>query len=193
MAVFSVAAVFSNHMVLQRNKLISIFGYGEGGQKINVKLFNSKNEVLAENNTVSCNGRWEVKLTAQSAMTGCTLQIDGPEKISFTDVAIGEVWLAGGQSNMEFELQNCTEGPNILRQAQHSDPSTSSGTDKAPNVRFYYTNKIGWMDEAFYEAEKNTSWQTWDSEWKKSWSAVGYFFAKIWRIFSNGYIFDLCM
>ena len=70
---------------------------------------------------------------------------------------------------MEFELQNCTEGPDELDKSKNPDN---------PNVRFYYTNKIAWMDEYFFEAERNTSWQTWDSEWKKSWSAVGYFFAK---------------
>ena len=46
---------------------------------------------------------------------------------------------------MEFELQNCTEGP-----AELQDPHAGK------NVRFYYTNKIGWKDEHFYEAEKNT-------------------------------------
>ena len=72
---------------------------------------------------------------------------------SFSNVSIGEVWLAGGQSNMEFELQNCTEGPDEIQNQKHD-----------PNVRFYYTNKIAWKDEHFFEAEKNTCWQTWESE-----------------------------
>jgi sialate O-acetylesterase len=67
---------------------------------------------------------------------------------------------------MEFELQNCTEGPEALAET------------KNPNVRFYYTNKIAWKDEHFYEAEKNTCWQTWDSPARGAWSAAGYFFAK---------------
>lgn len=85
---------------------------------------------------------------------------------TFTGVAIGEVWLCGGQSNMEFELRNATEGPAAL-----SDK-------KDPNVRFYYTNKLSWMDENFFRAEENTCWQTWESEGKGAWSAVGFFFAK---------------
>lgn len=170
MARFEVAAVISNHCVLQRNKIINIFGYGAEGKSVKAQLFNAKGDLLTEN--VSCvaeyyAGKWIVQLDKQNAQTGCSLRVScGDEVKEFSDIAIGEVWMAGGQSNMEFELQNCTEGPAAL----------SEGTD--PNVRFYYTNKLPWMDEAFYEAERNTCWQTWDSEYKKAWSAVGFFFAK---------------
>lgn len=68
---------------------------------------------------------------------------------------------------MEFELQNCTEGPDEL-----ADDAAGK------NVRFYYTNKIAWMDDHFYEAESKTAWQKWDSSVRGAWSAVGYFFAK---------------
>lgn len=160
---FSVAAVFSNHMVLQRNKIINIFGYGEEDTFISVSLYNSKNQLLSKNSTSVTNGRWEVQLEEQKEQENCSLKVND---ITFTDIAIGEVWLAGGQSNMEFELQNCVEGPAAM------------ADKKDPKVRFYYTNKIAWKDESYYEAERNTSWQTWDSEWKKAWSAVGFFFAK---------------
>ena len=175
MSDFSVAAVFSNHCVLQRDKIISIFGNAEDGSKITVELYAQNQTLLAKNTGKSKNGRWLVMLESQKAQNDCSLKITcdkngtASENITFNDVAIGEVWLAGGQSNMEFELQNCTEGPDEL------NPSKNP---QNPNVRFYYTNKIAWMDEKFFEAERNTSWQTWDSEWKKSWSAVGYFFAK---------------
>jgi len=170
MSSFQVAAVISNHCVLQRNKIINIFGYGAESKEVKAQLFNSKGELLAEN--VSCAadfyaGKWVVHLDRQEAQNGCSLRVScGAEVKDFTDIAIGEVWLAGGQSNMEFELQNCTEGPDAMKE----------GTD--PNVRFYYTNKLPWMDEGFYAAEKNTCWQTWESQGKAAWSAVGFFFAK---------------
>jgi len=167
MNTFSVAAVFSDHMVLQRNKFISIFGYGDDNQTVNAKLFNEKNELLSENNAVILNGRWDLQLDPQIAQNGCCLQITCNETSKkFSDIAIGEVWIAGGQSNMEFELQNCIEGPDELKLKDN------------PKIRFYYTNKIAWKDEHFYQAEKATAWQTWNSEWKKAWSAVGYFFGK---------------
>ena len=165
---FKVAAVFSDHMVLQRNKYISFFGEADDEVLITVTLYDSKAGILSTNSTVAENGRWLVQLEPQTAQTECSLKIsDGHSEISFCDIAIGEVWLAGGQSNMEFELQNCTEGSAEL-----------ADTDSGKKVRFYYTNKIAWMDEHFFEAERNTCWQTWDSSARGSWSAVGYFFAK---------------
>ena len=131
-------------------------------------FFDDKGALLCENSTLAENGRWLVQLEPQLAQTGCTLHVtDGHDEINFNDIAFGEVWLAGGQSNMEFELQNCTEGPEELK-------NESAGQ----NVRFYYTNKIAWMDEHFFEAERNTCWQKWDSPARGAWSAVGYFFAK---------------
>ena len=165
---FSVAAVFSHHMVLQRNKWTVVFGEAENGALVEASLYDDKGTVLCKNTCIAENGRWLLQLEPQSAQTDCKLVIIcGNESKSFCDIAIGEVWLAGGQSNMEFELQNCKEGPAEL-----------ADDEAGKNVRFYYTNKIGWMDEHFYEAERNTAWQTWESPARGAWSAVGYFFAK---------------
>ena len=178
---FSVAAIFSDHMVLQRNKYTAVFGEASDGALVHASLFNGHGQLLCKNTSVAEGGRWLLKLEPQCAQTGCKLEVscsaagsgdtsksrDSGNCKSFTDIAFGEVWLAGGQSNMEFELQNCTEGP-----AELTDERAGK------NVRFYYTNKIGWKDQHFYEAEKQTAWQTWDSPSRGAWSAVGYFFAK---------------
>ena len=164
---FTVAAVFSNHCVLQRGKNICIFGEGTDGNEVTVSLADNTGTVIRTNKTTVENKKWRTYLAPLSAQTGCTLTVscNGVNK-TFSDVAIGEVWLAGGQSNMEFELGNCTEGPAEL------------ANEKCPNVRFYYTQKISWMDSKFFDSEKKTSWQVWGDEWTKAWSAVGYFFAK---------------
>lgn len=60
---------------------------------------------------------------------------------------IGEVWFCGGQSNMELELQNAKGGKEVL---ENLTPDC--------NVRFYYTQKRGTLDEMFYEDENNTAW-----------------------------------
>ena len=154
----SFAAIFSDHCVLQRNKNLTIFGYGDcpDGTALKVPLKNSAGSVLSENSGRIYKGRWDIQLGPQSAQTGCSLTVEGDGAITLSDIAIGEVWLAGGQSNMEFELQNCTEGPEEM--------ADTAGNGGAKNVRFYYTNKIGWMDDHFYEAERNTCWQTWESQ-----------------------------
>lgn len=180
MAEIQVAAVFSDNMVLQRNKIINIFGWIDWEEKkkeifVKAELFNKNGDLLGENTRIYTNPvkKWVISLPSQEAQEECSLKIwlnQSTEAIVFSNIAIGEVWLAGGQSNMEFELGNCTEGPQEL--------ADTSGENGAKNVRFYYTNKIAWMDQHFYQAEKNTAWQSWDSPNKKAWSAVGFFFAK---------------
>ena len=180
MAEIQVAAVFSDNMVLQRNKIINIFGWIDWKEKdkeifVKAELFNKNGDLLGENTRIYTNPvkKWVISLPSQEAQEECSLKIwlnQSTKAIVFSNIAIGEVWLAGGQSNMEFELGNCTEGPQEL--------ADTSGENGAKNVRFYYTNKIAWMDQHFYQAEKNTAWQSWDSPNKKAWSAVGFFFAK---------------
>lgn len=178
MAEFSVAAVFSNHMVLQRDKNVKIFGEGEDGQTVTVEFRGQKAEAVVKD------GRWCAVLAPMGAsvkraekeenpdpygdlFVGDTMTVCcGGQVRTFADVAVGEVWLAGGQSNMEFELQNCRGGMDFL------------ANDKNPGVRFYYTQKNAYKDAHFYEAEKNSAWSTFDAKRAKCWSAVGYFFAK---------------
>ncbi|HAK68697.1 MAG TPA: sialate O-acetylesterase [Treponema sp.] len=164
---FSIAAVFSDNCVLQREKPISVFGTGAECGKVTVALKDGSGAVVSQNSAKSTGEKWIVTLPPLPAMENLTLCISGPESETvFKNVAIGEVWLAGGQSNMEFELHNCTEGPDAMKK----EPGKS--------VRFYYTQKNAWKDDKFFEDEKNTCWETEDSKGKAAWSAVGYFFAE---------------
>lgn len=161
MAQFKVAAVFSSHMVLQRDKNIRIFGVGNNGQVVTVQFLGEEfsGEIVDD--------KWSVLLPPQSAGTGYDMTVTcGDEEKKFNNIAIGEVWLAGGQSNMELELQNCTNGKEMLQM------------DRNPNVRFYYTQKNVIMDNYFYEVENNSSWNEFSEENSKNWSAVGYIFGK---------------
>lgn len=174
---FKVASVFSDHCVLQRNKDINVFGSVDSDCVITITLSDSQHKVLSKNKReikTQEEIKWIVQLESQEENENCSLKIDcyfTQSNISraklFEDISIGEVWIAGGQSNMEFELQNCTEGPKELK-------SKNGGK----NVRFYYTPKNAWMDEKYYEAEENACWQVWNQEKAKNWSAIGYLFAK---------------
>lgn len=161
MAEFRVAAVFSSNMVLQREKNVKIFGEGADGQFVRVSFRDQQAEARVQD------GRWCAVLAPMRAGGGDVMTVSCKEReIVFSNVAVGEVWLAGGQSNMEFELQNCTGGKEAL------------AGDKNPGVRFYYTQKNAYMDEHFYEAERRSGWSEFNSESAKCWSAVGYFFAR---------------
>ncbi len=165
---FRVAAIFSNNMVLQRNKPIAVFGEGENGKTVKVTLTYSEAGEDKSVNTecVVADGKWLTYLPSVKENTGCTMLVtDGTNEKRFTNIAIGEVWLCGGQSNMEFELQNIIGGKECLE-------------NDNPNVRFYYTQKKAYMDAEFYESEKDTEWEEFDSEKAKRWSGIGYLFGK---------------
>lgn len=158
---FKVAAVFSDHMVLQRNKNIRVFGRGKDDSIVTVSFRGITVRAKVKDET------WNAVLPPMEAGEGYEMSISCNDKvITFCDIAIGEVWLAGGQSNMEFELQNCTGGKDVLK------------NDSNPRVRFYYTNKNAYQDEHFYEMEQASSWQVFGEEASKAWSAVGYFFGR---------------
>ncbi|NLZ46613.1 MAG: sialate O-acetylesterase, partial [Clostridiales bacterium] len=157
---FKVAAIFSDNMVLQRNKNIKIFGEGDC-QSITV-MFNG---IKVETDVIG--GKWTCILPAMEASDGLTLNVsDGINTISFSNVSIGEVWLAGGQSNMELELRYAKDSNEYLSELNPNIP-----------VRFYYTNKVKTVEQAI-EAEKHSCWGVCDPEGSKAWSAVGFHFAK---------------
>ena len=165
MAELKTAAIFSDHMVLQRDKQIKIFGEGSEGRRVRVQL--SGPDGIRKADAPVHNGRFVAVLMPLPAGGPYEMIVtDGQKQIGFSDIMIGEVWLAGGQSNMEYELQNADQGHEAMEQ------------DREPNVRFYYTQKIAYMDEHFFEAEAKTGWECFGDPGTGCWSAVGYFFAR---------------
>ncbi len=161
MAEFKVAAIFSNNMVLQREKNIKVFGQGKDNDTVTVSFLGNTYTGEVKNE------KWLVQLPSMKAGTGYQMIVGcGNQRFTFENIAIGEVWLAGGQSNMEFELQNCTGGKEMLQY------------DQSPNVRFYYTFKTAYRDEHFLEGEEHTKWCEFSEENAKKWSAVGYIYGK---------------
>lgn len=154
------APVFSNHMVLQRQKRIAVWGETDR-EKVTVAL-NGK-EVKAEGKE----GRFFAELPPMEAGGPYCMTIsDGAETITFEDIMVGEVWLAGGQSNMELELQNSFEGEKELEKIQ------------AENVRYYYVPKVSHQCEELLKAEEESTWECAGREAAGKWSAVAYYFAK---------------
>ncbi len=156
------AAVFSNDMVLQRGKNISIWGTCGENDVVKVSIPERCVSVKAENS----GGKWRAVLPPQEACENCTVKVEnGSETKTFYNVAIGEVWICGGQSNMELEIQNAKGGKDLLKELT---PSC--------RVRFYYTQKKPMLCEEFYRDEENTCWQTASEQTSQAWSAVGLYF-----------------
>lgn len=155
------APLFGNGCVLCRNKELRIWGQAEDGCQVTVRL----NDVQAT--CTSRDGRFLALLPPQGAAVGCTLEVSGGgESITVTDVAIGEVYLAGGQSNMELELQNADEGQQLI--AQHSDP----------DLRYFNVPKKSVWNQDAIQANEWSRWEKVAPGNAKDMSAVAYFFAR---------------
>lgn len=158
------AAIFKDNMVIQREKNIRIFGYCNPEDSIEVRL--DEIRVHAEKKIEGDQAYFEAVLPPMKAGGPYLLTVYSEyEECLIHNVMVGEVWLAGGQSNMELELQNSADGAEVV-----------AGMKKQ-SVRFYQVPRIGFTGEALDEAEENTCWQECDARTVGTWSAVGYYFA----------------
>ena len=99
-------ALVGRHMVLQRDAPARVWGWASPGELVRVSAGPARGEARA-----GSDGRWSVELPAQPAGGPFTLTIAGTNTITLDDVWAGEVWVASGQSNMEFALAQSIGGP----------------------------------------------------------------------------------
>lgn len=162
MGMLKCSHLFTDNMVLQRRKSIKVWGIAYDGTKVAVQI----NGITME--TVASKHEWMAILPPMEAGGPYTLEVseENGDKLQFRNVMVGEVWLAGGQSNMEFELQNSLGGKEVLKNI------------KGTNVRFFNVKRNAYMDEFFFHDERNNGWTEAAPESAASWSAVGFHFAK---------------
>ena len=91
--------LFTDHMVLQRDHPITIWGWADAREKVTVSLNKQTKTIMADRN-----GKWKIDLAAEAAGGPYTLTVKGRNRISLNDVLIGEVWVCSGQSNMEMPI-----------------------------------------------------------------------------------------
>jgi sialate O-acetylesterase len=108
--------VFGDHMVLQRGKPNRIWGWAKPGQEIRVEIAGHTARALAGEE-----GRWEANIEPPAAGGPYTVKIDGPQSVELHDVLVGDVWLCGGQSNMQLELARTRNGEEEIRSAEHPE------------------------------------------------------------------------
>lgn len=159
------AEIFQNGMVLQRNKPIRLWGKSDRDQQIEIYIDAEfvKREHISK-------GDFEVELPMREASTGITLSITYSDNASIilTNIDIGEVWIAGGQSNMEFQLRYDKDGDKMIAGA------------KDPHFRFYDVGKYAWKGEREMDLKDHRYWDRWlefNSDNAPYFSAVGVYFA----------------
>ncbi|MFA6931779.1 MAG: sialate O-acetylesterase [Lentisphaeria bacterium] len=112
----SLPSIFSDNMVLQRDKELRVWGWAAPGAEVRVSLGNSVSQAVAD-----ADGKWLAVLAPQSAGGPYELIIKGDNTVKFNNVMLGEVWICSGQSNMEWRTQNVDNAEAELQQADYPD------------------------------------------------------------------------
>ena len=106
--------VFSDHMVLQRDMNVNVWGWGAPGEKVSVQFDGQSLSAVTDDK-----GKWSVKLAPMKAnSTPQNLTVTGKNKIELTDILVGDIWLCSGQSNMAFGVGGCN-APDDIKSADY--------------------------------------------------------------------------
>jgi sialate O-acetylesterase len=99
--------IFSDNMVLQRNADVVVWGTAAANEDIHV-IVDGPPEGSSGVGKADADGNWKVTLPTQKMKpgTGYTLTVEGKNKVTFKNVAVGDVWLCSGQSNMEWKVRD---------------------------------------------------------------------------------------
>ncbi|HZI33707.1 MAG TPA: sialate O-acetylesterase [Candidatus Binatia bacterium] len=111
-----VSPMFGDNMVLQRGKPNMIWGWSTPGDAIHVEISGHKAETVAGES-----GRWEVKIAPPAPGGPYTLNIEGAQHVQLRAILVGDVWLCGGQSNMELPLERTRNGAAEIAVANHPE------------------------------------------------------------------------
>lgn len=99
-AAVKLPALFSDHAVLQRSIAVPIWGTADPGEEVTVSLAGQTQTTKA-----GADGKWKVALQPLKEVESLTLTVKGTNTLTVNDVAVGEVWVNSGQSNMAFTLK----------------------------------------------------------------------------------------
>jgi len=95
----TLATMFSDHIVLQADAAVPVWGWAEPGEEVSVSIAGQTRTAKADDK-----GNWRVMLDPLKVGEAGTLTVNGKNTITIKDVLVGEVWLASGQSNMHANL-----------------------------------------------------------------------------------------
>ena len=159
-AEITLAPLFRDHAVLQRDKPLPIWGRAAAGEKLTVEFKGQKVGTTSDQD-----GRWIVYLEPLPASAdGAELIVTGQETIVIKDVLMGEVWLASGQSNMEWKVASLNDEEKRVAQIE------------LPFLRQLQVTQTVAGSPA--ESVETSGWQIASPQTVGNFSAVGYFFGR---------------
>lgn len=163
------ASVFTDHLVLQRDTTVLVWGWTAPGAKVTAR--GSWDKKSASSATAGSDGRWECLLETPEAGGPYSLSVvAGKEKIVLDDVMCGEVWLCTGQSNMEMFVSGFSGQP-----VEGSFDAILEAPEYSDRIRVFNIKAAKAYEP---QEEVDAAWSRTDGKTASGISAVAYFFAK---------------
>lgn len=161
--------IFKDNIVFQRDEQIRVFGVADNNAVSVLARILDGDEILSEGiadgDNLKEDGSFVIELDALPAGGPYTLWVDSQvDEITIHNVYIGEVWLAGGQSNMEYPLGRSADAATVVP----SCPKT--------RIHFYNVPVFDKVDEELLAAEDEIHWDVIDSSTCYGMTGVGYYF-----------------
>ena len=153
-------AIFGNHMVLQREQKVPVWGWADEDELVIVQFHDQVVQTRAKG------GKWRVDLAPMKASaTGKDFLVLGKNRVELKDVVVGEVWFCSGQSNMEWSIAASKNAKDEIAAANN------------PRIRHFKVPHVT-ADKPQTEVKTQGGWQLTTPEVAGNFTAVGYFFAR---------------
>ncbi|MFT7633211.1 MAG: sialate O-acetylesterase, partial [Mariniblastus sp.] len=170
-----VSNVFQSNMVLQRDKPVSIWGWATAGEEVTVSINGNK-----QGTTAGQDRSWKVILPSMVASSEPeNLIVTGANQtLKLENILIGDVWVLGGQSNMEFPLDRIENGQLEIVSANYPNiriltvPAMNGPKHKVGFERLHEWS--GWFGRHYRKGD----WDECTPEMARELSAIGYVFAR---------------
>jgi len=152
-------AIISDHMVLEKAAKVPIWGKADPGEEVSVTL-----DGRTAKTTSGADGKWMISLNLKDSAPGpFEMTVEGKNKLKLADVVVGEVWVASGQSNMEWVLVNTIGAAEEIAQSAN------------PMLRQFLVKKNATCD---VQDDTVGAWVAASPQTSGGFSAAGYYFAK---------------
>ncbi|HEY3416777.1 MAG TPA: sialate O-acetylesterase, partial [Armatimonadota bacterium] len=163
------ANLFGDNMVLQRDRPIAIWGWAEAGEAVTVTLGTTEAKTVAD-----AKGAWSVQLPALHEGEGLTLTAAGKNTLTLKNLIMGDVWICGGQSNMEYAVGN------------FSDAKPEIAAADFPKIRHIRTESRGagtpidrlQSGSPEEDLPRHYDWEVCSPQTAGRFTAAGYYFAR---------------
>lgn len=154
----SLPNIFTDNMVLQRDRPVKVWGWAAKGESVTVRFNGQVKKAKADNS-----GKWLITLDPLAHGGPFEMTVAGKNTVFFRNIMVGDVWICSGQSNMEWTLNNTRDAKEEIAQSSY------------PSIRLFTIAKA----TSYRELDNvKGQWQVCDPTTSGDFSAVAYFFAR---------------